>query len=184
MSGVRFANALRGFARRMQDKPWRNMAKTATLSTLHVINFVCAAHLFADKIGWVAFVDGPSMLPTMSVTGEVVWENRMITPHRLSRGDLVTYVSPLDPTRLVCKRLIGLPGDVVCVDPTGTLAPSTEHVVVPKNHVWLIGDNAAASRDSRVYGPVSMALIKGRLVARVWPLSQFTIFRSNFSYID
>lgn len=107
------------------------------------------------------------MLPTMSVTGEVVWENRMITPHRLSRGDLVTYVSPLDPTRLVCKRLIGLPGDVVCVDPTGTLAPSTEHVVVPKNHVWLIGDNAAASRDSRVYGPVSMALIKGRLVARV-----------------
>ncbi|EED80421.1 predicted protein, partial [Postia placenta Mad-698-R] len=110
---------------------------------------------------------GPSMLPTMSVTGEVVWENRMITPDRLSRGDLVTYVSPLDPTRLVCKRLIGLPGDVVCVDPTGTLAPSTEHVVVPKNHVWLIGDNAAASRDSRVYGPVSMALIKGRLVARV-----------------
>jgi inner membrane protease subunit 1 len=60
-----------------------------------------------------------------------------------------------------------LPGDVICVDPTGQLAPSTEHVVVPKGHIWVSGDNAADSRDSRLYGPVPMALIHGRLFARV-----------------
>ena len=109
------------------------------------------------------------MLPTMSATGEVVLENRMVSPQSLKRGDLVTYVSPLDPTRVVCKRLIGLPGDIICVDPTGRLAPSTEHVVIPKGHVWFIGDNAEMSRDSRQYGPVSMGLIRGKLVAKVSP---------------
>lgn len=107
------------------------------------------------------------MLPTMSATGEVVLENRLITPSKLKRGDLVTYISPLDPTRMVCKRLIGLPGDVICVDPTGMVSPSTEHVVIPKGHLWLAGDNAEMSRDSREYGPVSMGLVKGKLVARV-----------------
>lgn len=112
-------------------------------------------------------VYGPSMLPTMSVQGELVWESRLINPERLKRGDLVTVVSPLDPGRVICKRLIGLPGDVICVDPTGQLAPSTEHVVIPRGHIWISGDNAAESRDSRQYGPVSMALVKGKLVARV-----------------
>lgn len=122
-------------------------------------------------------VAGPSMVPTMAVTGEWVLETRWISAKKLSRGDLVTYVSPLDPSRVVCKRLIGLPGDVVCVDPTGTAAPSTEHVVIPKGHVWLAGDNAEASRDSRTYGPVSMSLIKGKLVARVSNSTYSRVFR-------
>lgn len=118
-------------------------------------------------------VDGPSMLPTMADSGEYILENKMIRPKDIKRGDLVTYLSPLDPSRIVCKRVIGLPGDIICVDPTGELAPSTEHVVIPRNHVWLSGDNAVMSRDSRVYGPVSMALIKGRMVARVSRQSRF-----------
>ncbi|OBZ79092.1 Mitochondrial inner membrane protease subunit 1 [Grifola frondosa] len=124
------------------------------------------------------------MMPTMAMDGEAVLELRMIDPRRIVRGDLVTFASPLDPSRKVCKRVVGLPGDVVCVDPTGEYAPSTEHVVIPRNHVWISGDNAAASRDSRLYGPVSMALIKGKLIARVWPLRSATIFSNNFSYID
>ena len=140
------------------------------------------------------------MIPTMAESGEIVLELKWINVHELSRGDLVTYISPLDPARPVCKRIIGLPGDVVCVDPTGTYAPSTEHVVVPNNHLWVSGDNLAYSRDSRVYGPVPMGLVRGRIYARVrslpwryynmtdliqvWPLSNMTIFRRNFDYID
>ena len=141
------------------------------------------------------------MVPTMSHTGEWVIENRWIKPERLQRGDLVTFISPLEPGRVVCKRLIGLPGDVVCVDPTGRLAPSTEHVVIPRGHVWMSGDNAEISRDSRDYGPVSLALVKGKLVARVccywvlrlsymlkglqiWPLKDAGWFQNSFRYID
>lgn len=43
----------------------------------------------------------------------------------IQRGTLVIYTSPLDRTRTVCKRLIGLPGDTVCVDPFPDPPPSS-----------------------------------------------------------
>jgi mitochondrial inner membrane protease subunit 1 len=115
------------------------------------------------------------MEPTLGDHGEYVLENRLsyaLRPESISRGDVVTLRSPLDPFRIVCKRVIGLAGDVVCVDPTGVTASSTEYVIVPKGHVWLSGDNAAMSRDSRHYGPVPTALIQGKLCARVSTHSQ------------
>lgn len=132
-------------------------------------------------------MSGPSMLPTLAYDGELVIEDRVsyrLFPERLSRGDLVILQSPLEPGRIICKRILGMPGDIVCVDPTGELAPSTEHIIVPKGHVWISGDNAAYSRDSRVYGPVSMSLIQGRLFARIWPLQKSTIFRNPATFLD
>ena len=110
------------------------------------------------------------MLPTMAQEGEAVIENRLsfrLNPGCLKRGDLVTFESPLAPGRLVCKRLLGLPGDIICVDPTGSKALSSEHVVIPRGHIWLMGDNADLSRDSRDYGPVPLSLVRGTLWARV-----------------
>jgi len=37
-------------------------------------------------------------------------------------------------------------------------------VRVPHGHVWLEGDNASRSRDSRYYGPVPISLLTGRIV--------------------
>ena len=98
-------------------------------------------------------MDGPSMEPTLNDKGDYVIENILSYKfHDIARGDLVTLLSPIDPTRFICKRVIGIAGDVICVDPTGMKAPSTEHVIVPKGHVWIMGDNASLSRDSRDYG--------------------------------
>jgi len=110
------------------------------------------------------------MLPTLADHGEYVIEDRFslwLFPGSLRRGELIVLQSPIEPGRSICKRIIGMPGDVICVDPTGKYAPSSEHVIIPKGHVWISGDNAAYSRDSRLYGPVSMSLIQGRLWARV-----------------
>ncbi|KAF9068019.1 peptidase S24/S26A/S26B/S26C, partial [Rhodocollybia butyracea] len=135
-----------------------------------VVNIACATHLFLQYVGTVSLMSGPSMLPTLAVNGEIVVEDRIslrLNPSSLARGDLVVVRSPINPTAIVCKRVIGLPGDVVCVDPTGQTSPSTEHVLVPKGHIWICGDNLPYSRDSRLYGPVPMALIRSRLFARV-----------------
>ncbi|KAJ7783461.1 peptidase S24/S26A/S26B/S26C [Mycena maculata] len=152
-----------------------------------VVNFLGAVHMTMTYVGTISTMSGPSMLPTLANEGEVVVENRWsirFNPSSIQRGDLLTLRSPLDRTRVICKRVIGFPGDVICVDPTGLKAPSTEHVVVPKGHIWITGDNAAYSRDSRDYGPVSMGLIQGRLYARILPLSKFTIFRNPTTYLD
>lgn len=119
------------------------------------------------------------MLPTLADHGEYVIEDRLslrLFPGRLRRGDLVVLQSPIEPGRSICKRIIGMPGDVICVDPTGEYAPSSEYVIIPKGHVWISGDNAAYSRDSRLYGPVSMSLIQGRLWARVSGLLSLSSF--------
>ncbi|KAI0348454.1 LexA/Signal peptidase [Trametopsis cervina] len=159
---------------------WRPVGKFA----LYTVNVVCLVHLFAEHVGWFHMTYGPSMMPTLAPTGEAVIENRLICVKDLRRGDIITYASPAEPGRVVCKRIVGLPGDVICVDPTGQMAPTTEHVVVPKGHFWMCGDNAMWSRDSRWYGPVSQALVKGKLVAKIWPPSQIGRLRNNFKYID
>ncbi|ORY88510.1 peptidase S24/S26A/S26B/S26C [Leucosporidium creatinivorum] len=128
------------------------------------------------------------MYPTLSHTGSYILHSPLSlrwpfaslfgnSPSGLpARGSLVTAISPLDPSHQVLKRVIGLPGDKVCVDPTGERrrtgpaglgASADEWVTVPKGAVWLAGDNASNSTDSRDYGPVPLAMVKGGVVARV-----------------
>lgn len=40
---------------------------------------------------------------------------------------------------------------------------------VPEGHIWLQGDNLTASLDSRQYGPVPLALVRGRVILQVYP---------------
>ena len=113
------------------------------------------------------------MMPTMETSGELVLESKLISKSNIQRGELITFVSPIHPGRMVCKRVIGLPGDIVCVDPKGLYVPATEHVVIPKGHLWVAGDNMDASRDSRVYGPIPLALVRGKLIAKVRTVCMF-----------
>lgn len=58
------------------------------------------------------------MLPTLNMTGDIVgYEHLTQRFSKLGTGDLVVAVSPSDPSKLVCKRVIGVPGDKVCVNP-------------------------------------------------------------------
>ena len=43
---------------------------------------------------------------------------------------------------------------------------------IPPHHVWLQGDNTRNSNDSRHYGPVPLAMLRGRVCFRFWPLSR------------
>jgi len=180
---------LMGYARasigRFRRTTWKEKGTTFGMFWLHVANVACAVHLCTEYVGRVSFMEGPSMFPTLAVTGEVVLEDRLtprLFPDRIGRGDLVILKSPIMPERIVCKRVIGLPGDIVCVDPTGEKAPSTEHLVIPKGHIWISGDNAPFSRDSRLYGPVSMSLIQSKLLMRIYP--SVTTFSNPVTYID
>ncbi len=114
------------------------------------------------------------MLPTLHARGDVV----LLTPGPVRRGqlavgDIVVARSPVNPRHTVCKRVAGLPGGRV--DPLGrphasssSFSPSSS-IPIPPGHVWLQGDNAANSTDSRAYGPVPLALVRGRVRWRVWP---------------
>lgn len=65
------------------------------------------------------------------------------------------------------KRIVGLPGDRIT-----TREPSLKPTqIVPYNHVWLEGDaeDPRNSLDSNTYGPVSLSLLRGQVIAVLLP---------------
>ncbi|XWS10209.1 hypothetical protein CRYUN_Cryun39dG0055400 [Craigia yunnanensis] len=84
---------------------------------------------------------GPSMLPTLNITGDVVLVEHL--SHRIGKlgsGDLVLIRSPLDPKKTVTKRIVAMEGDKV----TFSLDPIRNHssrslVVWPPNSFGSLG---------------------------------------------
>lgn len=94
------------------------------------------------------------------------------------------------------KRVIGLPGDRVVVannvitiynkshphgfQPDETLpygkvihdTQGNEDIVIPPGYIFVCGDNRDDSLDSRVFGPVPVSDIVGKLVYRVLPINE------------
>eukprot|EP00258_Populus_trichocarpa_P043197 XP_024459216.1 mitochondrial inner membrane protease subunit 1 isoform X3 [Populus trichocarpa] len=117
------------------------------------------------------------MLPTLNLTGDVLLVEHV--SHRFQKvgpGDVVLVRSPLDPTKMVTKRIVGMEGDQINFLPDPSITDICRTVMVPKGHIWIQGDNMYASCDSRHYGPVPYGLVQGKLFFRVWPPSSFGSF--------
>ncbi|MEW5313756.1 MAG: hypothetical protein WDW38_005296 [Sanguina aurantia] len=110
------------------------------------------------------------MYPTFEGSGDfAVCESISHRLDRLQRGDVVSCISPEDPSMLLCKRVVAFAGDTITLHRGNSWWPVHTVVKIPAGHVWLMGDNVSCSKDSRAYGPVPYALIRGRIFAHVWP---------------
>jgi signal peptidase I len=115
----------------------------------------------------------------------------------LNESGLSNYGDSQDTKQLV-KRVIGLPGDHVVIkdsvitvynkdhpdgfQPDATLPygkdgaiPPTDNnidVTLSKTQLFVCGDNRPDSLDSRIFGPIETSQVVGKLVARIYPLSQ------------
>ncbi|KAK1646875.1 hypothetical protein QYE76_064680 [Lolium multiflorum] len=123
----------------------------------------------SDRYFSLAAVHGSSMHPTFEDrTGEYALVQRSgLARYDFSRGEVVTFVSPVDHRSTLVKRLIGMPGDWISVPET------LEIRKVPEGHCWLEGDNGSVSWDSRFYGPIPLGLVRGRVTHVVWPPHKF-----------
>ncbi|KAH0986441.1 hypothetical protein GBA52_013618 [Prunus armeniaca] len=135
------------------------------MGLLHVTDaYLCSSTL----------VYGPSMLPTLNISGDVLLSEHV--SHRFGKvgaGDLVLVRSPNDPRKIVTKRILGMEGDQVTffVDPKHSDRSRT--TVVPKGHVWIQGDNIYSSFDSRTYGAVPYGLIQGKVCGHLMALDHW-----------
>jgi len=123
-----------------------------------------------------AFVAGHSMQPTFNPNvprsrkckQDCVYLSRKgLKNYKFKRGEIVSIVSPHDPSAHLIKRIVGLEGDTV-----KTLTYKQRYVTVPHGQVWLEGDNHACSSDSNAFGPVPMGLIRARAVSIIWPYAR------------
>lgn len=69
---------------------------------------------FIDLVGYVARVDGISMQPALNpdkTRTDYVFLNRFILrSSEVKRGDIVSLISPKDPSQKIIKRVVGVQG--------------------------------------------------------------------------
>lgn len=113
------------------------------------------------------------MLPTIDTRDNLIvldcFTTRFIRNPR--KNEIVLAENPFKPGHTIVKRVLYLEGEYA-----DFMDPRTREytkVLIPKNHVWLEGDNKSNSRDSRDFGPLSINLIDGIVRGRVWPINKF-----------
>ncbi len=91
-------------------------------------------------------VAGASMEPTLR-DGDWLVCRRVVRSSDVRAGDVVVLERPDRPGLLVVKRVVRREG----------------------HGWWVEGDNAVASDDSRLFGPVAEPFVLARVLARYWP---------------
>lgn len=133
-------------------------------------------------------VHGESMYPTFEGEELLIvnkWIYDVSTP---DYGDIVVFHTA--EQRDFIKRVIGLPGDQIAVregqlfrngkpvqEPytNEEIQQNLHEVIVPKDHVFVMGDNRNHSRDSREIGPVNMKEVVGRADVQLKPFQNFRL---------
>ncbi|KAG6213853.1 hypothetical protein E4U47_004599 [Claviceps purpurea] len=148
------------------------------------IKAVCFSHLIYSHLFSAGSAEGPSMLPTFTVQGEFfVFDMRKRRGRGIAVGDLVIYKIPMLADQSGIKRVVGMPGDYVSLGTPGERGDD-QMIQVPQGHCWIVGDNLLASRDSRAFGPLPLALVQGKVVGRLFPWKEGTWFTSGLQPLN
>ena len=159
-----------------------------TVSTVLVV--IAAAVLISNLLLPILRIYGSSMSPTL-VNGNIVTALR---GGSYGRGDIVAFYYN---DKILVKRIVGLPGEVIDIDEEGSVSVDGEPLdepyldekalgecdiklpyQVPEGRYFVMGDNQAGSDDSRMpdIGNVSREDIYGK----VWFVANFG---SNFGFV-
>ena len=134
-------------------------------------------------------VTGTSMTPTLQNDELVVCRKR----GTFQSGDIVAFYFN---NKILLKRVIGVAGDIIDIDDSGTVYVNGEALEepylnekalgecdielpyqVPDERIFVMGDHGSTSVDSRstAVGCVAEEAVVGKVILRVWPVKQFEV---------
>ncbi|MCD8249737.1 MAG: signal peptidase I [Lachnospiraceae bacterium] len=174
--------------RREYQKRYRQTLRT----TIYALIVVAAAVMLAvTTFLSVLQVSGISMEPTLS-DGDIIV---LVKSGDFETGDLVGFYYQ---NKLLLKRVIAGPGDIVDIDEEGNVYVNDEYLDEPyvteksrgetdrdyplqvsERKYFVMGDNRSASIDSRssMIGYIEKDQIVGKIIFRIWPLSSFSLIK-------
>ena len=166
-------------------------SKTFRSTVYALITVAAVAILIATLVMPVLQIYGTSMSPTLS-DGDIIVA---IKGSDFENGDLIAFYYN---NKILVKRVIAQSGEWVDIDKHGNVkvngVPLDEPYLsdkalgecdielpyqVPEGRIFVMGDHRSISVDSRntALGCVADEQVVGRLLGRVWPLTEFEFFR-------
>lgn len=164
---------------------------------------ILIAFLFRTYVAGNFIVSGISMMPNFH-NGDRLFINKMDRGiNKLKDGDVIVF--RYSSTQDYIKRIIGMPGDTISYKQGNlyrnshkvaepylnaykkkygrrgftidfSLAGLTGHSKVPKNELWVMGDNRKKSYDSRFFKFVSVHRVIGKVELRYWPWNRLHVY--------
>lgn len=134
-----------------------------------------------------------AMMPTLLQGDHILVDKCIYKNNAPRRGDIIIFPYPVDPSQDFIKRLIGLEGDTIeirdkqlyinneifpesyIVNKDPRTIPASQHprdffgpITIPKNSLFVMGDNRDNSYDSRYWGVVAKESVKGKVKSLYW----------------
>lgn len=174
--------------RELKRERYKGRYRRTLRSTVYALITVAAAAVLVATL-WMPVLEitGGSMAPTL-VNDQIVVS---VKTNDLKTGDIIAFYYN---NNILVKRVIAGPGDWINIEEDGTVYVNDVELdepyvqdkalgecdlempyQVPESRIFVMGDHRSTSVDSRSssVGCVSDEQIVGRLVLRVWPLSEF-----------
>ena len=145
--------------------------------------------LVGDYIYINKMLYGPEL--DLGVAGRHYYHHRFPGFRKPERGDIIVFRYPVDLRKDFIKRCVAVEGQTVAVrdkvlyvDGVKQVEPYAIHeddrvipreisprdnfgpLVVPRGHIFMMGDNRDNSLDSRFWGPLPVDLVKGKAIFR------------------
>ena len=146
----------------------------------------------------IAVIIAVMVMPVLQISGtsmeETLYDGDIVVAVKGSKFETGDVIAFYYNNNILIKRVIATAGEWVDIDEEGNVSvngqPLDEPYVtekalgecniafpyqVPDNRVFVMGDHRASSIDSRntALGCISEDMVVGRLLLRIWPISQF-----------
>ena len=148
-------------------------------------------------------VNGESMEPNFHNGDYLLIDELSYRFNDPSRGDVIVFKYPTDPSQRFIKRIVGMPLETVeligsSINITNKFGNTTVlseknylstnalfsgiKVVLGEGEYFVMGDNRTHSFDSRKWGALAREYIIGQAIIRAWPPATMASFFGDVNY--
>ncbi len=149
-------------------------------------------------------VVGTSMYPTFSNGDYLIIDEISYRFEKPQRGDVIVLRPPVDLSEHYIKRIVGLPGETITVVGNKVTIVNKEHpqgfvlsepyvsserdgttsMTLGPNQYFVMGDNREVSSDSRVWGEEDGSEITGKVMLRLFPLNEISLWPGEYKFSE
>lgn len=176
----------------------KKVMKEILSTSLYLLIVLCLTYVVIHFVGQRTQVIGSSMETTLSDNDNLIVDKISYRFHEPKRFDIIVFPFQYEENTYYIKRIIGLPGESVYIDDSGTIYINGEEleedygnetikdagqayqpITLGEDEYFVMGDNRNHSSDSRdpMVGNIHRNTIIGRAWVRIWPFNKIGVLK-------